>query len=80
MDKFETLKTAMQTAIDTFFETDNDDFIDRFYQSDFTITFDNKTDGRKYTINLSCSPEVWEVMPKVIELLEESDDVTDYIY
>lgn len=80
MDKFETLKTAMQTAIDTFFDTTNDTFIDNFYQSDFRITFDNKTDGKKYTINLSCSPEVWDIMQDFIETIEESEDVKDYIY
>lgn len=80
MDKLENIKTAMQTAINTFFETTDENFIDNFYQSDFRITFDNKTDGKKYTINLSCSPEVWEVMQEFIKTLEESEEVKDCIY
>lgn len=80
MDKVETLKTAMNTAYNTFFETEDDNFIDKFYQSDFSITFDNKTDGRKYTINLPCCPEVWDIMPKIIDMINESEDLKDYIY
>ena len=80
MDKFEKLKSAMQTAFNTFFETKDENFIDSFYQSDFTITFDNKTDGRKYTITLSCSPEVWEVMNDLIDTIDDSEEVKDYIY
>ena len=81
MDKLEKLKQAMDTAYNTFFETEDDNFIDKFYQSDFIITFDNKTDGKKYSINLSCSPEVWDFMPKVMKMLEESeDDIKYFIY
>lgn len=80
MDKLETFKTAMQTALNTFFDTTDDTFIDNFYQSDFKIVFDNKTDGRKYTLNFSCSPEVWDVMQEFIKNIDESEELKDCIY
>ncbi len=80
MDKFETFKNAMNTTLNTFFDTNNDDYIDKFYKSDFRIIFDNKTDGKKYDINLSCSPEIWDIMQELIKNIEETEEIKDFIY
>ena len=80
MNKFDELKTAMQTAINTFFETEDENFIDSFYRSTFTFTFNDKTTNKNYTIHFSTCPEVWDIMNGFIDSIEKSEEVTDFTY
>lgn len=73
MDKLEELKTALHTAYNTFFETDNDDYIDKFYQSNFTFCFNDKTTGKTHKIDMYCSPDIWDKIFSFIDSLENED-------
>ena len=63
-------KQAMQSAMDNFFG-DDEEKRTKFYESEFTITFNDKNTGKQTALNLFNSAWNWQCMEDFIESLEE---------
>ena len=80
MDKvkrqIENFKKAMEEAIDKGFAEKEEERDERFFESEFILTFCDKTTGKSHKINLFICPETWELFQNLTsndlpELLED---------
>ena len=68
-------KDTMDLAYDKFYSND-EDLIDKFYRSTFTITFNDKTSNNSAEIKFEMNPETWGLFKNLVEVV--LDDPTPY--
>lgn len=65
----------MNLAYDKFHSND-EDLIDKFYRSTFTITFDDKTSNNSAEIKFEMTPDTWNLFESLVDVV--LDDPTPY--
>ena len=73
--QIDNFKKAMDEAYKNF-DAENDDMIDKFYTSVFSVTFTDKTTNTTSTIDFSMGPEVWGLFENLIDTVQ--DNIDDY--
>jgi hypothetical protein len=58
------------------FDSNDEEMIDKFYTSKFTITFEDKTRDDTAKVKFDMSPEVWELFEQLVKTVK--DNVEDY--
>ena len=74
-DQINHFKSVMELAQDKFC-SDDEDMIEKFYRSTFSIVFEDKTSNETAKIKFDMSPEVWGLFEQTIGVLY--DDSTPY--
>lgn len=78
LKQIEEFKKAMDTAINDFFDNNNDDdIVDNFYNSSFEIVFNDRQTKTVHKIKLFICPEIWETMEELVKDLPET--IEDYV-
>ena len=73
--QLENFRDTMNLAYDKF-QSNDEDLIDKFYRSTFTITFNDKTSNNSAEIKFEMNPETWGLFKNLVEVV--LDDPTPY--
>ena len=78
MDKIKKQATEFKKLMDSSFDlfsADDDEMIDKFYESEFTVTYTDKTSNTTAKMEFGINPDIWYMFESFVKnVIENADD------